>query len=53
MDEYGGKKSLFALLNSGKTEEDFHSALSKVFGIEKENYDSFIREKLRKYKNSK
>jgi len=53
MDEYGGKKSLFALLNSGKTEEDFHSALRTVFGIEKENYDSFIREKLRKYKNSK
>ena len=48
--EYGGKESLFTLLNSGKTEEDFHAAIKNVFEIEKEEYDTFVREKLEKYK---
>ena len=47
VDEYGGKESLFTLLNSGKTEEDFHAAIKNVFGIEKNEYDTFVREKLK------
>ena len=50
IEEYGGKKSLLKLLNSGKTEEDFHAALKDVFDIEIKDYDSFIREALEKYK---
>jgi hypothetical protein len=49
MEEYGGKKSLFQLLNSGKTEEDFRAALKEVFDIEPKDYDVFVREKLEKY----
>ncbi len=50
MEEYGGRESLFKLLNSGKREEDFHSALNAVFGIDKDNYNSFIHDKIVKYK---
>ena len=49
MEEFGGKESVFKLLNSGKADEEFHAALKAVFGIEQTDYDSFVREKLRKY----
>lgn len=52
MKEYGGKKSLLTLLISGKTEEDFHAALKNIFGIDKEDYDFFVRENLEKYKSN-
>ncbi len=50
MEEFGGRVSLLILLNSGKTEENFHAALKAVFGIEQKDYDAFVKEKLRKYK---
>ncbi|MDA9782987.1 hypothetical protein N9B55_01095 [Vicingaceae bacterium] len=52
MKEYGGKKSLLTLLISGKTEEDFHTALKNIFGVDKEDCDSFVRENLEKYKSN-
>tara|TARA_B110000503_G_scaffold143786_1_gene248611 strand:+ start:8724 stop:9086 length:363 start_codon:yes stop_codon:yes gene_type:complete len=51
MEEFGGKESLFKLLNLGKNDENFHAALKDVFGIEVDDYDSFVREKLHRYSN--
>lgn len=53
VEEYGGQKALMKLLNSGKSEEDFHRVLKEVFKIEQEEQDSFIREKLALYRRSK
>ncbi|MBL4710412.1 MAG: hypothetical protein JKY48_18435 [Flavobacteriales bacterium] len=53
MEEYGGREALMKLLNSGKSEKNFHQALKAVFGIEQEEQADFIQKKLLPYRNKK
>lgn len=53
LEEYGGRKSLDVLLNSGKTEADFFKAIHTVFEIDKAGIEAFIKDKLKAYNNSK
>ena len=50
LEEYGGRKSLDVLLNSGKTEADFFKAIQTVFEVDKAGVDQFIKSKLKTYK---
>lgn len=50
IEEYGGRKSVDVLLNSGKTEGDFYKAIYTVFKVDKTGLDPFIKEKLKVFK---
>ena len=50
--ENKGREGLMKLLNSGKTEEDFHKALYDVFGLEKKNYNHFIKNELKAFETN-
>ena len=41
-----GKKTLFELMNSGKTNEKLLTALDKLIGLNKENFNTQIKQKL-------
>lgn len=43
-----GKVGFLKLLTYGRTEEDFHKALKETFGLEKEEYNNFIKTELKK-----
>lgn len=46
-EEYGGKETVFKLMNSGKKKEDFFAAIKEVFGVEREDLDAFIKTKIK------
>tara|TARA_B100001063_G_C16779066_1_gene569152 strand:- start:13136 stop:14254 length:1119 start_codon:yes stop_codon:yes gene_type:complete len=48
-EEYGGKETIFKLMNYGKKKEDFFAALKEVFGVEKEELDVFIKAKIKEH----
>lgn len=48
--EKHGHYALFKLLNSGRTEDDFHQAINEAFHLKPEDYDTFIRTELKAYK---
>ncbi|MHB8579054.1 MAG: hypothetical protein ACYDA4_04230 [Ignavibacteriaceae bacterium] len=47
--EKGGIKELKTLLSFGPSENDLYLAVEKVFGVKREDFNSFIRKKLSKY----
>lgn len=46
--EKGGWKMTKEFMNSGKTEEDYYSAIEKFLGVKKVDLNAFLREQLKK-----
>lgn len=48
----GGKTVLFKLMNSGKSNKELMNTLKEIFDLEKDNFNTFIIDKIENYKNS-
>lgn len=45
----GGEKVLFQLMNSGKSNDELISTLTKIFNFEKDNFNTFITNEIENY----
>lgn len=45
----GGKKVLFKLMNSGKSDKELMSTLKEIFNLNKDNFNTFIRDKIKNF----